>query len=276
MYNGIQTSKVTLDTICMQNSQIYGYASRIKKVGKAFTADYFGRPEKFFNDDPWQYSINKYGFRGPDWNFKPSVAVFGCSNIFGVGVQKSVTEVMSELMDQPVHNLGVPGASSTNIIKTFVSFANLHPMTDAVISLPTIQRVFQPSLHPNNQNSWAWTNKIHWGGETDTKLMKAIDRVWHNDTTISHIADLIDWAELVARSKGIKIHWTTWDSYNTSSTHENVKFYIADMSSNFFTWPDMQGPSAWTARDGEHPGPAVVKDLALKCINAIENNQCTM
>ena len=267
MYSSIQTSKCTLDTICMQNVQVYRCASRTKNIGKAFTADYFGRPEKFFNDDPWQYSINKYGFRGPDWNFKPSIAVFGCSNIFGIGVKKSVADVMAETLNQPVHNLGVPGGSSTNIIKTFASFANLHPMTDAIISLPAIQRVFQPEID-YDANAWIWENKIHWAGETDYKLMKAIDRVWKNDVTISHIVDLIDWAELIAKSKGINLHWTSWSPHNPSSTNKNIDFYIGDFSSNFFMWPDLKNENNG-ARDAMHPGPAVVKDLASIFINAI-------
>jgi len=270
MYSGIQTSKVTLDTICMQNAQVYHYATRTKNIGKEFTSEYVGRPEKFFNKDPWKYKINKYCFRGPTWNFKPSVVVFGCSTIFGIGVEKSVTDVMSELLDQPVHNLGVPGASATNIIKTFVSFANLHPMTDAVISLPAIQRVFKPSIVnvKGGTHAWNWHNKLHWPGEEDKKLMKAIDRVWTTDVLISHIADLIDWAELVANSKGINIHWTTWDSYNTSPADNSVDFYIEEMTSNFFEWPNI----CHNARDGEHPGPTTIQELALNCINAIENN----
>jgi hypothetical protein len=271
MYNGIQTSKVTLDTICMQNAQVYHYATRTKNVGKEFTSEYLDRPEKFFNKDPWLYKINKYGFRGDNWNFKPSIAVFGCSNIFGIGVQKSVTDIMSELLGQPVHNLGVPGGSSANIIKTFASFANLHPMTDAIISLPSIQRVFRPELQFNS-NEWNWQNKIPYGSDTDYKLMKAIDRVWKNDVTISHIADLIDWAELIAKSKGINIYWTSWSPDNPSSSNKNVEFHIRDLTSKFFMWPDMRTSTGWKhARDGEHPGPQVIKNLATNIITAIEN-----
>lgn len=270
MYNGIQTSKVTLDTICMQNAHVHYYAADTNNIGKEFTSKYFGRPEKFFKKDPWLYKINKYGFRGDNWNFKPSIAVFGCSNIFGIGVEKSVTDVMAETLNQPVHNLGVPGGSSTNIIKTFASFANLHPITDAIISLPSIQRVFRPELQFDS-NGWNWQNKIHWGGETDYKLMKAIDRVWKNDVTISHIADLIDWAELIAKSKGINLYWTSWNSYNPSSANKNIDFFIGDLTSNFFSWPDMNKPnSRKRARDGEHPGPDIIKDLATNIITAIE------
>ena len=272
MYSGIQTSKVTLDTICMQNAQVYHYATQTKNIGKEFTSEYVGRPEKFFNKDPWLYKINKHGFRGDNWNFKPSIAVFGCSNIFGIGVEKSVTGIMSELLDQPVHNLGVPGGSSTHIIKTFVSFANLHPVTDAIISLPAIQRVFRPNLR-SDISGWNWQNKIHYDGETDYKLMKAIDRVWNNDVTISHIADLIDWAESVAKTKDINIHWTSWWPNNLSSSNKNVEFHVRDLTSNFFMWPDVSKLAGCeVARDGEHPGPTTIKELALNCINAIENN----
>ena len=271
MYNGIQTSKVTLDTICMQNAQVYHYATRTKNIGKEFTSEYLDRPEKFFNKDPWLYKINKYGFRGDNWNFKPSIAVFGCSNIFGIGVEKSVADIMSELLDQPVHNLGVPGGSSTNIIKTFASFANLHPMTDAVISLPSIQRVFHPSLHPRKLDAWHWDNIIHWTGQDNIKLMKAIDRVWKDDVSISHVADLIDWAELIAKSKGINIYWTSWSPNNPSSSNKNVEFHIRDLTSNFFMWPDMSKQYDPPARDGEHPAPQIVKNLATDIITAIEN-----
>ena len=164
MYSGIQTSKVTLDTICMQNAQVYHYATRTKNIGKEFTSEYVGRPEKFFNKDPWKYKINKYCFRGPTWNFKPSVVVFGCSTIFGIGVEKSVTDVMSELLDQPVHNLGVPGASATNIIKTFVSFANLHPLyrCSYIASCYTASFSTKSRSDIKAVSPWNWHNKLHY------------------------------------------------------------------------------------------------------------------
>ena len=62
MYSGIQTSKVTLDTICMQNAQVHHYATRTKNIGKEFTSEYLDRPEKFFNKDHsrvfWQLFID--------------------------------------------------------------------------------------------------------------------------------------------------------------------------------------------------------------------------
>jgi hypothetical protein len=73
-------------------------------------------------DWPWRnqqitYKLNSQNYRAPEWDsidWENSVVMFGCSQVFGVGVDEDQTlgYYLSELLNKPVINLGIPGGSS--------------------------------------------------------------------------------------------------------------------------------------------------------------------
>jgi hypothetical protein len=63
------------------------------------------------------YQLNSQNYRAPEWDtidWSNSVVMLGCSQVFGVGVDEDQTlgYYLSELLDKPVINLGIPGGSS--------------------------------------------------------------------------------------------------------------------------------------------------------------------
>lgn len=234
-------SKTKLSDLAIYNEIVYTESCKKHKVGKSYTVPYFVHKEKYYDDNPWEYSINEYGFRGSNWTFEKSPAVFGCSFTFGIGASQTYADFLAkELKIKNIPNLGVPGGSIHNIIKLFCAFINHHPVSEAVIMLPTIHRVLLPTEYLDK--SYILQNHLPGFPRDNKKRLKAIYSI-HTDTVLSsQIADYIEWAKLAAESKGIKIHWGTWwqDTYNLISN-------IAD------------DPILWRVdfprgRDGSHPG----------------------
>lgn len=68
-----------------------------------------------------EYRLNSNGFRTYEWNdvdWKNAIVVFGCSNMFGVGVaeDETFTAQLEKLTGRQVVNLGIPGGSNELIL----------------------------------------------------------------------------------------------------------------------------------------------------------------
>ena len=76
------------------------------------------QPEDWqWRNQPITYKLNSQNYRAPEWDsidWENSVVMFGCSQVFGVGVDEDQTlgYYLSELLNKPVINLGIPGGSS--------------------------------------------------------------------------------------------------------------------------------------------------------------------
>jgi len=70
-----------------------------------------------WRDQKITYNLNSQNYRAPAWDsidWENSVVMFGCSQVFGVGVNEDQTlgYYLSELLNKPVINLGIPGGST--------------------------------------------------------------------------------------------------------------------------------------------------------------------
>jgi hypothetical protein len=66
------------------------------------------------------YTLNRYGYRAPEFDkieWSSSILVFGCSKVFGIGVDDSehISSKLSQLLDNRVINMGISGASSMHM-----------------------------------------------------------------------------------------------------------------------------------------------------------------
>jgi hypothetical protein len=249
----IQTSRISLDKIYLQNTQIFYHSLKHNLIGKEYETGVIGEiSEKYYKNDPWKYKINKYGFRGSNWNFNPAVAFFGCSVTFGWGVETPVSDLVEKESNQQALNLGIPGASIVQIIKTFVTIARLYPLTHAFMCLPPMHRIFLPTT---TQDYYKWHSVFSFNS-TDKKFFKNLYSIWTDDVIFSYIVDYIDWANQVAESKKIKIYWTEWG---------NQTCLIEKITDNYFLMPILDTK----ARDGDHPGLDYMKKYAEKSLNLL-------
>ena len=210
-------------------------------------------PEINSKDDPWKYSINQYGYRGDDWDFKKSPAVFGCSTTFGIGVHTPAAEILQEKYgDRVIPNLGIPSGSVVNTIKLFAAFAHLHPMSHAFITLPSIDRFFRVS-HEEWGTNVGNLFPTHSSLLVKEKTKDHFFKIWLNGPNISYTLDYIDWAQQIALAYDIKLFWTTWDSEQTAPLLQHA------VGDKFFKYATINSDDS---RDKAHPGIQSHRDLA--------------
>jgi hypothetical protein len=249
-----QSSRITLSTIGSLNQLIAITKAKLNGHKDAFapsdglpfeTVEVSHTPEINLKDDPWKYSINQYGYRGDDWDFKKSPAVFGDSTAFGIGVQTPAAKILQEKYgNRVIPNLGIPSGSVVNIIKTFAAFANLHPMSHAFITLPSLDRFCYTSYEPwgiNINNLFPAVDSNH----IDQKTKDYFFKIWLNGPNMSYTLDYIDWARQIAVAHDIKLFWTTW---NEKQTEPLLKHAVGN---KFFKYPTLNSEDS---RDRLHPG----------------------
>ena len=245
----ISSSSVEITDLYLYNELVSIESKKKNTIGKSYTIPYFFSPEIHYLKDPWEYKINSYGFRGLEWTFQKTPAIFGCSCAFGIGVETPVSEILSKELDiDVIPNLGLPGASFVNIIKLFAAFTRLHPVSDAIIMLPGINRVFVPQYDAHS-NRWIHQNFILNYPRGNKKFFKKIVEVFSDDVLVSYLSDYVDWANEIAENRDITIHWGSWDS-DTVDFLKNKDIDAIEWSVDF----DL-------ARDGQHPGVNCHKNL---------------
>lgn len=257
-----QSSSITLSTIGALNAFVAMTRAKLngsKDVfspsdGQSFeTLELAHLPEVNSTIDPWKYRINQYGYRGADWDFKKSPAVFGDSTVLGIGVQQPAAEILQgKYNDRVIPNLGIPSGSVVNIIKTFAAFAHLHPMSHAFITLPSIDRFYYPK-----NGDWGaelgnvlptWPNP-----RIDAQISEQFFKIWLDGPNVSYALDYIDWAQQIAAAYNIKLFWTTWNEEDTRPLLEHA------VGNKFFRYPKIYSTDA---RDQRHPGIHTHRALA--------------
>ncbi len=152
------------------------------------------------SDDEISYKLNSDGYRSLEWdqiNWSESVIVFGCSNVFGVGLQEeeTFTGQLQALLGRPVINLGVQGSSISFVLHNTLKYIEHFPNPWAVINLWTSLERFHRYLDSGIFFDGIWSSKksqdffYHWSvknkinSETHSYFnILAIRELWKNRT----------------------------------------------------------------------------------------------
>jgi len=262
-YSQIQSSKIKIDQLYKHNHHIHHSSMLLNRVGESYSTPHlYNEPEIDYKKDPWEYHINKHGFRGGEWTFEKSPAFFGCSCTFGIGVNTPASELLAKRLNIPnIPNLGMPGSSIANIIKVFTSFIRLYPVSDAFIILPPPGRVFLPEYDTHSERWHYDTVLVNHYGTINKKRHKQIFSVFTEDVSACYATDYIDWANVVAKQYGTTIHWMSWDEHTFND-------YLLNVTDNPTLWNLPKPP----ARDRAHPGVAAHNWLANACYKLIDNS----
>ena len=83
--------------------------------------------------------INSFGYRTSEFsdiNWKESVVVFGCSNVFGIGldIQDTVSSQLEKLIGRPVINMGIPAGSLRATLHNQVSLHEIENSPYAIVN----------------------------------------------------------------------------------------------------------------------------------------------
>lgn len=131
------------------------------------------------------YTLNSEGYRAPEFDtvdWENSVVIFGCSQVFGIGVDDSDTlsSQLSNLIGKPVINLGVSGSSMMFAYHNSIILKNICVKPLAVIQMWTHhdRAVYYGS---DEHNAGVWNCGV-WNYETLPYTRAWIDELNHSRT----------------------------------------------------------------------------------------------
>jgi hypothetical protein len=229
---------------------------------------YMGDNEDFLNENlkklpedwhyrtqPVEYTLNDLGYRGPDFDthdWKNSIVVFGCSCVFGVGVDDSetLTSQISNITGRNVINVGIGGGSNQLILDTSLIMKRKYGNPYSIIVM------------------WTGTDRLPYYGDS---VMYNVG-LWNNS--------------LYVDNEQHRHYKKLFDSFYQEAGHENVTFYnivqamrniwedktryfegsFFEPTAHYGQLPDYF-PFSNTARDLLHPGPNDYKKTAEQLVD---------
>lgn len=202
------------------------------------------------------YTINKYGFRG-DWELgckDKSVAFFGCSFTFGVGIadEDSFTTLIGNHLKAKVFNFGVPGGSINRAARYFSLASRKQRFNYAIFLVPHIGRLEMPVVKTapemiNLVPNWASISK-----DEERKRLQIYNALDDNYLAADTLRS-IDHCLQIAKRSNTRVYFTSWDI----PTYDLIYDYLGKDSEHILPWFDAIEYETRTnmARDGAHPGP---------------------
>lgn len=96
----------------------------------------------YYRHNPVRYTVNSLKYRAPEFkdiDWKNSVVVFGCSFVFGVGLDDKDTMPyqLSQILGMPVINMGMGGSSMTFSLHNSIMLKDGYPTPKAVVQMWT-------------------------------------------------------------------------------------------------------------------------------------------
>ena len=221
-----------------------------------------------FDKDPWQYTINQYGFRDV-WRNKakrPNIGFYGCSNTFGEGVESSKhwTTLLSKHYNMCKYNFGIGGASALRIARTFVATQQVLNLNYAVILLPGLYRIdyariLSKEVSAKNRQ-WESGNigmipDFKPSHLTDAKLWKSLYSTFDDNMFIMNLIYAVSMITESAKANNVKIVFSSWCTET---------LYTLDKINAPNVYPNIGLKGIDVARDELHPGPESSKLFAEK------------
>ncbi len=133
----------------------------------------------YYRHNAITYTVNSLGYRAPEFkniDWENSIVVFGCSFVFGVGLDDKDTMPyqLSNILGMPVVNLGMGGSSITFSLHNSIILRDGYPSPKAVIQMWTgyDRTTYYRKKSVESCGSWtldqyqytrAWTDDPHHG-----------------------------------------------------------------------------------------------------------------
>jgi len=117
----------------------YQFVGDYDRLHYAETKKHFSDKWKYYSSDSMMYKTNVQGFRVDtnldDVDWENSIALVGCSHVFGDGVYstETISAHLSEFLGCPVINLGFPGASNKQIHNNAIVTYERYKPKDVII-----------------------------------------------------------------------------------------------------------------------------------------------
>tara|TARA_B110000977_G_C10902229_1_gene425770 strand:- start:38 stop:808 length:771 start_codon:yes stop_codon:yes gene_type:complete len=207
-------------------------------------------------DKKWTYYINNLGFRNihPREIKEDAIGIFGCSNIFGVGVEDHLicsTLLQKEFPKKTILNFGVMGASTTHIAKLFLIATQLFKIKTAFFSLPAPHRILMINddqyynLHPGTNSPI--------GKDGLEKRRNQYYQSVSEKTCLMNYLDMVDHIILTGKAFDVDVYFSSYDPIVNSVLIKNYNY-------NYMTTPM---PTNNNAADNRHPCYLCHKNYAI-------------
>lgn len=138
----------------MENNLVYNYEN---KINGGFILDFSGNGTKelfeqnlktqpddwYYRTHPVKYTLNSLGYRTKEFDdidWKESIVMFGCSNVFGTGVtdEHTIPYFLEQLSGRPVINMGIGGSSIQTVLhNSIILNDSKYPTPKAVVNMIT-------------------------------------------------------------------------------------------------------------------------------------------
>ena len=147
-----------------------------------------------------KYNLNSFGYRTKEFDqidWKNSIVMFGCSHVFGTGVEEqyTISVLLEQLIGIPVINLAVDGGSNQIMFHNSLILSEKYPSPKAIIYFWTsFGRFFIYSSdkiesHHINTNTNQYKNLAGYANTRNLVIsnlmwIKCIRNIWKNKTEI--------------------------------------------------------------------------------------------
>lgn len=201
----------------------------------------------YYRNNDVNYTLNSYGYRTKEFDdieWENSIVIFGCSFVFGVGVddKHTISYFLEEMLNIPVINMGYFSSSVQTCLHNSIILKNSkYPNPKAIVY-----------LYPNlNRRQVYNRNKIEHLGDWSSSEKRSINDL--EDSIISNIINI----------KNIR---TLWNDYNILeySPEKKVSFAIEPKKIFYLNKIlDFRSRKLYS-RDLSHPGKEYNYEVAKK------------
>jgi hypothetical protein len=148
----------------------------------------------YYRTNPVRYTLNSSGYRTKEFDdidWKESIVMFGCSQVFGIGVtdEHTIPYFLEQLSGRPVINMGIGGSSIQTVLhNSIILNDSKYPTPKAVVNMWTDLNRYQ--LYENNFaiNVGTWRNSNDKFRTPDNMIpfnlmnIKMVRNLWKNKT----------------------------------------------------------------------------------------------
>lgn len=196
-----------------------------------------------------RYKLNSHGYRTQEFDdidWENAVVIFGCSNVYGVGLEEDETicSQLSKEINRPVVNMVVPGPSMQYSLYNSVILNEFYPTPHSVVQIWTMpERTVEFSRY-----------NVHQYGTWNIEKNSYMD-LWSKSKTNVDVSALF--CSMI--SKQI---WESKTNYTEISFFPKTSYLL---KCDFIRTIDV-------ARDNLHPGVQTAKKTALKIKENLSKN----
>lgn len=216
------------------------------------------------------YNINDYGFRG-DFDLESttkSIAFFGCSLTFGVGVPEAdcFTTLIGKKLNAVPYNFGVPGSSFNRSARYFELVSQHKKLDYAIFLLPDISRLEFPKINEENLTIQNIGSNIGNDESYLKKLYSVLSDEYLEYNTLKSVLLCIK----IAKANNTKLYFSSW----SPSTYNLLYNFLGEESRMLIPYFENLGGkyenTAEFGRDGIHPGASSHLQFCNKAMEYIK------